>query len=75
MDIDRIYQHDMRKEETYSIDDVVKYWLDGNSLGFTYEVHGSFDHQEIENLGNGSGKDMLSKVLDTWKQRLSSGQS
>lgn len=68
MDIDRIYQHDMREgKKTYSIDDVVKYWLDGNSLGFTYEVHGSFDHQEIENLGNGSGKDMLSKVLDTWK--------
>ncbi|MEF2721395.1 MAG: phage tail protein [Limosilactobacillus fermentum] len=68
MDIDRIYQHDTQEgKKTYSIDDVVKYWLDGNSLGFTYEVHGSFDHQEIENLGNGSGKDMLSKVLDTWK--------
>lgn len=68
MDIDRIYQHDIQEgKKTYSIDDVVKYWLDGNSLGFTYEVHGSFDHQEIENLGNGSGKDMLSKVLDTWK--------
>ncbi|MED7634562.1 UNVERIFIED_CONTAM: hypothetical protein DV033_01740 [Limosilactobacillus fermentum] len=68
MDIDRIYQHDTQEgKKTYSIDDVVKYWLDGNSLDFTYEVHGSFDHQEIENLGNGSGKDMLSKVLDTWK--------
>lgn len=68
MEIDRIYQHDTQDgKKTYSIDDVVKYWLDGNTLGFTYEIHGNFDHQEIENLGNGSGKDMLSKVLDTWK--------
>ena len=70
-EINRLYQHDTQADKkTYSIDDVVKYWLDGNTLGFTYEIHGTFDHQEIENLGNGSGKDMLSKVLDTWKTAI-----
>lgn len=70
-EIDRLYQHDTQADKkTYSIDDVVKYWLDGNTLGFTYEIHGNFEHQEIENLGNGSGKDMLSKILDTWKTAI-----
>ena len=66
-EIKRIYQRNqVEDEKTYSIEDVLKYWLDGNNLGFSYEIHGNFDKQQIQGLGNGSGKDMLSKIVETW---------
>lgn len=66
-EIKRIYQRNLVEDEkTYSIEDVLKYWLDGNNLGFSYEIHGNFDKQQIQGLGNGSGKDMLSKIVETW---------
>ena len=66
-EIKRVYQRNqVEDEKTYSIEDVLKYWLDGNSLGFSYEIHGNFDKQQIQGLGNGSGKDMLSKIVEAW---------
>lgn len=52
--------------KTYSVDDVLSYYLKDNQLGFTWEVHGNFDSQQITDLGGGSAKDGLSKITETW---------
>lgn len=56
-----------QQEQTpsYSVEDVLKKWLDNNKLGFTYEIHGNFEKKQIEGL-SGTGKDMLSKIVDAW---------
>lgn len=60
-------QKDNQEPETpsYSVEDVLKKWMDNNQLGFTYEIHGNFEKKQIEGL-SGSGKDMLSKIVDAW---------
>lgn len=58
---------------TYSVQDVLSFYLDdkvANPFGFTYAVYGSFDKQQIENLGNSSGSDMLSKITEQWPQAI-----
>ena len=55
---------------TYSVADVLKFVLNGNKLGFTYQVIGSFDKEQITDLGNMTGKDMLSKITDTWSNAV-----
>lgn len=63
----RIWQHNVKSGTfTYSINDVLAYFLDGNTMGFTYRVEGSFGNQQITNLGNCSAKDGLSKIIETW---------
>lgn len=52
--------------KTYSVGDILSYYLKGNQLGFTWEVHGNFDKQQITDLGGDSAKDGLSKIVDTW---------
>ncbi|MBB1079073.1 phage tail protein [Limosilactobacillus sp. STM2_1] len=51
---------------SYKIEDVLKYWLDGNTLGFSYQVIGNFPSSRIEQLSDGSGTDMLSKITEHW---------
>ncbi|HJE97087.1 MAG TPA: phage tail protein [Ligilactobacillus acidipiscis] len=58
---------------TYSVQDVLSFYLDdkvANPFGFSYSVYGSFDKQQIENLGNSSGSDMLSKITEQWPQAI-----
>lgn len=50
----------------YSLEDVLKYYLDGNTLGFTYQIIGNFDKARIEQLQDGNGTDMLSKIVEHW---------
>lgn len=50
---------------SYSLEDVLKKWIDNNKLGFSYEIHGNFEKKQIENL-SGNGKDMLSKIVELW---------
>ena len=50
----------------YHIDDVLKHWLDGNQLGFSYQVIGDFLTARLEELADGSGMDMLSKITEAW---------
>lgn len=52
--------------KTYGVDDVLSYYLKDNQLGFTWEVYGNFDRQQITDLGGGSAKDGLSKIMETW---------
>ena len=56
--------------KTYSIDEVLEHYLKGNDLGFTWEVHGNFDKQQIEDLGGDSAKDGLSKITETWSNAV-----
>lgn len=50
----------------YHIEDVLKHWLDGNQLGFSYQVIGDFPTARLEELADGSGTDMLSKITEAW---------
>ncbi len=50
----------------YHIEDVLKHWIDGNQLGFSYQVIGDFPTARLEELADGSGTDMLSKITEAW---------
>ncbi|WP_085679537.1 phage tail protein [Limosilactobacillus reuteri] len=50
----------------YHIEDVLKHWIDGNQLGFSYQVIGDFPTAQLEELSDGSGTDMLSKITEAW---------
>lgn len=50
----------------YSVEDVLKFFLDDNTLGFTYQVIGNFDKARIAEITDGSGSDMLSKITEAW---------
>ena len=51
---------------TYTVNDVLAFGLNGNELGFTWQVIGSFDKHQITDLGNCSGKDILAKITEAW---------
>lgn len=55
-------------------DDILKYWLNDSKVNpdnrFTYNVVGDFEPHRVENLGNGSGKDMLSKINELWPSAI-----
>lgn len=59
-------KEDQENQVTYHIEDVLKYWIDNNNLGFTYQVIGDFPTSRIEQLSDGSGMDMLSKITEHW---------
>ena len=59
-------QQDNQNQVSYSIQDVLDHWLKDNKFGFTYEVIGDFEKKELEELQDGTGADMLSKISDTW---------
>ena len=59
-------KQDQENQVTYHIEDVLKYWIDNNNLGFTYQVIGDFPTSRIEQLSDGSGMDMLSKITEHW---------
>lgn len=50
----------------YHIEDVLKHWIDGNQLGFSYQIIGNFPTARLEELADGSGTDMLSKITEAW---------
>ena len=54
------------KDQSYGVEDLLKAWIDGNKLGFSYEVHGNFDKQSTSKFDSGSGKEMLSKITELW---------
>lgn len=66
-EVSRIRQRETKTGTlTYTVDDVLSFYLKNNSLGFTWQVLGDFGKEQITDLGNGSGKDMLDKVISTW---------
>ncbi|WP_407366654.1 phage tail protein [Limosilactobacillus vaginalis] len=54
----------------YHIEDVLKYWIDGNNLGFSYQVIGTFPTVRLEKLSDGSGTDMLGKITESWPDAI-----
>ena len=54
----------------YHIEDVLKYWIDGNNLGFSYQVIGTFPTARLEKLSDGSGTDMLGKITESWPNAI-----
>lgn len=50
----------------YTVNDVLAFGLNGNELGFTWQVIGNFDKHQITDLGNCSGKDILAKITEAW---------
>lgn len=69
-EIGRVRQRNVRNGVlTYTINDVLNFFLNdktANPFGFSFCVFGDFDKQQIENLGGCSGKDMISKINETW---------
>lgn len=66
-EVQRIRQYQVKTGTlTYSVSDVLSFYLSGNAMGFTYGVIGNFDKAQLTDLGNESGKDMLSKIISTW---------
>lgn len=49
--------------KTYSANDLMHFAFDGNSLGFTWELVGSFPSIQIENLGNLTALDVINNYL------------
>lgn len=67
----RFRQHSIKSGTlTYSVNDVLNFIFENNPLGFSYEVNGNFTNQQITDLGNCSGQDGLSKVLETWPDAI-----
>lgn len=63
----RVFQRSVKKGDiNYTPDEVLDYFLKGNTMGFAYDVVGSFDKRTISDLGNTSAKDGLSKIVETW---------
>lgn len=54
----------------YLPEDVLAFYLSGNSFGFSWEVIGKFEKQQITDLGNSDGKDMFSKITSTWNDAV-----
>lgn len=70
-EVERIRQRKINEgNKTYTVKDVLDFYLKNNKLGFTYKVIGNFGKQQITDLGNGSGKDCLSKITETWKDAV-----
>ncbi|USS85088.1 phage tail protein [Fructilactobacillus myrtifloralis] len=55
---------------TYRPADIMSFVFDGNSNGFTWDVRGNFDGQQIENLGNINGQDALKKIVEKWPDAI-----
>lgn len=61
---------DDENQVDYHIEDVLKYWIEGNKLGFTYQVIGGFPTARLEELSDGSGTDMLGKITEAWPNAI-----
>lgn len=71
LDVRRIYKHDKRVGTlTYSVRDVLSFYLDGNSYGYSYDVIGSFSNNQITDLGGNSAFDGLSQIVSTWNDAI-----
>ena len=67
----RVYQYNSNSNtQSYSVNDVLNYYFNGNNLGFTWQVIGNFSNALIQGLGNGSGKDCLSKITSAWSNAV-----
>ncbi|WP_035065239.1 prophage endopeptidase tail family protein [Carnobacterium maltaromaticum] len=60
-----VYQYDVKEGvKTYSIQDILHFYFDGNAKGYSWEVIGEFPKVEVDNLGNGSGKECVDMCIE-----------
>lgn len=68
LDVRRIFQHNKKAGTlTYSVKDVLAFYFDNNSFGYSYEVSGDFSKQQITDLGGNNAFEGLSQIVSTWK--------
>lgn len=60
------WRQDNQDTKTWSIEDALHWAFDGNALGFTFEVIGSFPTVQMENFGDANALDLLNKVLGSF---------
>lgn len=54
----------------HTVKDVLEHWLKDNKLGFSYEIIGDFKPAMMDELAEGSGTDMLSKITEAWPNAI-----
>lgn len=70
-DVQRVRQRQVKTGTlTYTVESVLSFYLAGNSFGYTWQVIGNFGKEQITDLGNSSGKDMLDKIVATWPDAI-----
>ncbi|ADG39890.1 minor structural protein, putative [Leuconostoc kimchii IMSNU 11154] len=71
LDVRKIFKHDKKAGTlTYSVNDVLAFYLDKNTFGYTYEVKGNFSKQQITDLGGNNVFDGLSQIISTWPDAI-----
>lgn len=67
LECSRIRQYNISTDTSFTPESIMAFYFGANTMGFTYEVYGTFTAQEItDDVGNGSGSDALSLIVDTW---------
>lgn len=71
LDVRKIFQHNKKAGTlTYSVQDVLAFYLDNNVFGYTYDVQGSFSKKQITDLGGSNVFDGLSQIVSTWSDAM-----
>lgn len=71
LDVRKIFRHNKKAGTlTYSVRDVLAFYLDNNNFGYTYDVQGSFSNQQITDLGGNNAFDGLSQIMSTWPDAM-----
>lgn len=71
LDVRKIFRHNKKAGTlTYSVRDVLAFYLDNNNFGYTYDVQGSFSNQQITDLGGNNTFDGLSQIISTWSEAI-----
>lgn len=67
LDVRKIFQHNKKDGTlTYSVSDVLSFYLSNNSFGYSFDVKGNFAKKQITDLGGNNAFDGLSQIISTW---------
>lgn len=65
-EVSRIRLRTSYENVNYLPGDILKLYLSGNALGFTYRVVGTFKSVSVDSMGNNSATEALSLITDSW---------
>lgn len=69
MDVRKIFQHTKKDSTlTYSVNDMLSFYLANNKFGYSYQVKGTFPKRQISDLGGNNAYDGLSQIISTWPE-------
>lgn len=67
LDVRKIFQHNKKDGTlTYSVSDVLSFYLSNNVFGYSFDVKGNFAKKQITDLGSNNAFDGLSQIISTW---------